>query len=262
MRETGITRLYPSCEVLKEKSAVYRDLKLPERGLQESKDLPFVYINMVSSVDGKVAVSGKSGAIGSDVDRNTMRELRSHADAVMVGSGTLRAERVSLTSEGRRRPEPLAVIVSSSLSLPLSENLKDADKDRTIVVTTERSLEKSNPEELDEISSRALVLTAPEKSAGGPVNLIAALRLLFTGYGVRRILSEGGPGLNYDLISSGVARELFLTLSPQIIAGEPARSLNIVSGELLEKGTSTRLIEIHKAEEELFLRYSLNPRED
>lgn len=254
----GITRLYPSFKVLEGKEAVYQDLEFPDPEEPGDRDLPFVYINMVSSIDGKVAVSGKSGAIGSDVDRSTMRELRSLSDAVMVGSGTLRAEKVSLTSEGRRRPEPLAIVVSSSLDIPLKENLKDAEKDRTVVITTERSLKNSKPEDLDEISSRARVLAAPEKkSSEGTVDLREALGLLGSGYGVRRLLAEGGPGLNYELISSGVARELFLTLSPQILAGEPERSLNIVSGRLLERGARARLISLHQADGELFLRYSL-----
>ncbi|MDX6379365.1 MAG: hypothetical protein QOI57_389, partial [Rubrobacteraceae bacterium] len=49
---------------------------------------------MITSVDGKAAVGGKAGSIGSPTDRTVMRTLRSHADAVMIGAGTLRAERL------------------------------------------------------------------------------------------------------------------------------------------------------------------------
>ncbi len=70
---------------------------------------------MVSTVDGRTAVSDKAGGIGSPVDRATMRNLRSMVDAVMVGAGTLRAEKLALgLDDGPGVAQPLAVVVSES----------------------------------------------------------------------------------------------------------------------------------------------------
>jgi hypothetical protein len=52
---------------------------------------PYVFLNMVASVDGQTSTGGKASKIGSDIDRHTMRNLRSNSDAVMVGADTLRA---------------------------------------------------------------------------------------------------------------------------------------------------------------------------
>ena len=41
-------------------------------------------------------MEGKAAGIGSTADRRTMRTLRSKVDAVMIGAGTLRAEKLSL----------------------------------------------------------------------------------------------------------------------------------------------------------------------
>lgn len=214
---------------------------------------------MVSSVDGRVSVKGKSGAIGSDTDRQTMRELRSKADAVMAGSGTLRAEKVSLTSEGRRTPEPIAVIVSGSLNLPLRENLKDSRKDRTLILTTESSAQ-GNQEKLRELEDMATLVPCRENE-NGEIDLSDALGKLRRDHGIESLLSEGGPGLNHRLISAGLADELFLTLSPQILSGLPGSSLNITSGDLLENPVKTRLISVYTSTSErlteLFLRYEI-----
>jgi riboflavin biosynthesis pyrimidine reductase len=47
---------------------------------------------MIASIDGATAVAGVSGSLGGGADRQLFALLRSLADAVLVGAGTLRAE--------------------------------------------------------------------------------------------------------------------------------------------------------------------------
>src|ERR1700732_1657199 len=54
---------------------------------------PYVMLNMVSTADGRATVGGRSGPIGGRADRELFHELRTTVDAVMVGAGTVRAER-------------------------------------------------------------------------------------------------------------------------------------------------------------------------
>ena len=61
-------------------------------GERAPADRPFVYLNMVATVDGRATIGGRSRALGSDADTLLLTELRALADAVLVGSGTLRAE--------------------------------------------------------------------------------------------------------------------------------------------------------------------------
>jgi riboflavin biosynthesis pyrimidine reductase len=91
-------------------------------------DRPYLGLNMVTTLDGRVAVDGRSGPIGDEADRELFFGLRTQADAVMVGAGTVRAERygriVRMPERRERRvaeglaPDPLAVIVSARLRLP------------------------------------------------------------------------------------------------------------------------------------------------
>ncbi|MFM7068433.1 MAG: dihydrofolate reductase family protein, partial [Actinomycetes bacterium] len=62
-------------------------------------DRPWLLANMVSSVDGAVAVDGRSGALGGEPDAEMFGAVRSVPDAILVGAGTARAERY-------RRPQP------------------------------------------------------------------------------------------------------------------------------------------------------------
>ena len=55
-------------------------------------DRPFVRCNMISSIDGAIAVEGRSGMLGGPADRRVFATLRSLADVILVGAGTVRAE--------------------------------------------------------------------------------------------------------------------------------------------------------------------------
>jgi riboflavin biosynthesis pyrimidine reductase len=60
---------------------------------QPHDDRPFVAMNFAATVDGRAAIDGVSGPIGSAVDTEMLTGLRARFDAVMIGAGTMRAER-------------------------------------------------------------------------------------------------------------------------------------------------------------------------
>jgi riboflavin biosynthesis pyrimidine reductase len=56
-------------------------------------DRPLVAVNFATTVDGRAAIGGVSGPIGSAADTAMLAGLRTRFDAVMIGAGTMRAER-------------------------------------------------------------------------------------------------------------------------------------------------------------------------
>jgi len=56
-------------------------------------DRPFVAMNFAATVDGRATIGGVSGPIGSETDTAMLVGLRRRFDAVMIGHGTMRAER-------------------------------------------------------------------------------------------------------------------------------------------------------------------------
>jgi riboflavin-specific deaminase-like protein len=206
---------------------------------------------MVSSVDGKTAIRGKAARLGSQTDRQTMRNLRSHADAVMIGANTLRAEKLSLGfDDPSDKPQPLAVIVTRTGDVPLESNLILGEEQEVLLLS---------PRELPDYSSCGRVRRLPaSEDQSGHVDLGEALEILKAEYGVDVLLVEGGPTLNHALISRGLADELFLTLAPKLLGSGISESRTILDGgPLPPEISSPDLLSVHLAGNELFLRYGL-----
>ena len=210
-------------------------------------------INMVSSVDGKVVMEGKASRIGSETDRMVMRTLRSRVDAVMIGASTLRAERLSLGLDDRR-PQPLAVIATGTGEVFLDNLISGEHQD--ILVLTSHEAPNNLDDRLSQLSERSRVLRVTATPAGA-INLGEALEVLNLEHGVEVLLVEGGPRLNHALIREKLADELFLTLAPKLLGGIRDEILTILDGPTLASRVMT-LLSAHLAENELFLRYSLD----
>lgn len=242
------TRLYPlpPREILQ--GEIYTDLELPPPGWR-SVHRPYVIINMVSSVDGSTSIGGKASPLGSQTDRQTMRNLRSRADAVMVGAGTLRAEKLSLGLDAPPRGrQPLAVIATSSGDLPIEQNLV-IDDDQELLVLTTHGTAVSLPTN----KTRLRTVSADES---GNLVLSEALQILKDYHGVEVLLVEGGPGINHSLLSENLADELFLTIAPKVV-GSPPKHTILEGPSLPPQAQSPELLAVHLAYDELFLRYTL-----
>src|SRR5690606_22626708 len=92
------------------------------------EDRPYVAMNFATTLDGRVAIGGRSGPIGTEIDSAMLLRLRTRFDAVMIGAGTMRAERYGrLIRDEQMRAwrervglphDPLAVILSAGMDLP------------------------------------------------------------------------------------------------------------------------------------------------
>jgi riboflavin-specific deaminase-like protein len=247
-----ILRLYPP--PAREVSTIYEDLDLPPTGNREGAR-PYVIINTVSSVDGRTALEGKAAGIGSATDRLTMRTLRSKAEAVLVGAGTLRAERLSLGLDPTDGvPQPLAIIVTDTGDVSLEEHLIVEGSQEVLILLSDRVPKRV----VERLLTLAPVMRAPADCTGA-VDLEAALRTLKAERGVDSLVVEGGPGLNHALISLNLVDELFLTVAPELLGGSAEQTLTLLRGPTLSAHDrpTLELVSIHLSGDELFLRYSL-----
>jgi len=184
-----------------------------------------VALNMIASVDGRIAIDGRSGPLGGPADRTLFHALRARTDAVMAGAGTVRTERygpiirdpqVREWRAGRGlAPQPLAVIVSRSLAIDATVPLL-ADPDSRVVFLT------PSGGELGGAGAHVEYVRAATFRAG-----LAEVRARF---GVRSILCEGGPRLNGMLAAESLIDELFLAVAP-LLVGDVAGGRAIVVGD-------------------------------
>ena len=210
---------------------------------------PYVFMNFVESADGRATREGSSRALGSDADLEMLLALRTVADAVLVGTGTIRVEgygrllgearRARRAAAGRSEDPPLAIF-SRSFDVPWDAPLFAAAEQPVIVYTATRGAAP------DVAAPVEVVSLEPYSSAAALADLRAR--------GVRALLSEGGPTLFRGLLADGLVDELFLTLSPEIVGGEERR---LIPGPPLDPAIDLDLQWVLQAEGELFLRYRL-----
>ena len=206
-------------------------------------------INFAATVDGRAAIAGVSGPIGSEADTAMLAGLRTRFDAVMIGAGTMRAERYGRIvadpekRQGRERiglhPDPLMVIVSGRLDLPWDAPLFTDGGGRVLIFTASAA----------EPAATATPLQVVRHE--GFVDLAAALRQLRHEHGVRALLCEGGPRLHGELEGGGAVDDLFLTIAPKLAGGEAPR---ILEGEL-PAVAELELAWLLEEDGELFARY-------
>jgi riboflavin-specific deaminase-like protein len=213
------------------------------------EERPFLAMNFAATVDGRAAIGGRSGPIGSGTDTELLLQLRTRFDAVMIGGGTMRAERYGRPAASPDRREqreraglsadPLMVIVSGRLDLPWDAPLFSEGGGEVLIFT---SSEVEPPQ-----TETPLTVIRHE----GPVDLVEALRHLRAERGVRALLCEGGPTLYGQLQAGGLVDELFLTIAPKLAGGDAPR---ILEG-LLPTVAPLELGWLLEDEGELFARY-------
>lgn len=226
--------------------AVVEDLRLREAPLPAGR--PRVVAAMVASADGRASVDGRSVALGHPADRALFRELRTAADALLVGPGTLAAERyadvVDEEQQGARRRagrpgKPLVATIARGLDVPGDIGLF-AEADQRIAVYTDATAGQA--------PSRGAQVSTHRPAA--PASVLAHLR---EAHEVRAVLCEGGPRLLHALLAEDLLDDLVLTVAPLLVAGDAPTTL---TGPALAPPAGLRLRGAWRAEDHLFLHFA------
>jgi riboflavin biosynthesis pyrimidine reductase len=242
---------------------------------------PVVYSNFVSTLDGVVSLAVKGHAAGGDIsgfniqDRMVMGLLRALADVVIVGSGTLEADRKQIWTPAAICPElgpsynrlrralgkrafPQNVVVTGSGEVDLRLPVFRSYQVRTLVLTTTsgaRRLERQR-------KVRPTRIRAIQRGSG-VIPPQAILDEVCQTRSVERILIEGGPTLLAEFFEQRLVDELFLTVAPQI-AGRKFDDgrLGFSMGKTFapNKPLWGELSDVRRGKSHLFLRYSFPRR--
>lgn len=172
---------------------------------------PHVTWKYAATLDGRTAAAdGSSRWITSAASRADVHRLRAECDAVVVGSGTQRADDPHLAVRGiDGATQPLRVVV---------------DTNGTAVRPGARVLDDAAP---------TLVAVAADAEAPGGVDSvrlpraeggldIAALLAELYARGVRSVLLEGGPTLAGAFVAAGAVDRVIGYLAPALLGAGPA----------------------------------------
>jgi diaminohydroxyphosphoribosylaminopyrimidine deaminase/5-amino-6-(5-phosphoribosylamino)uracil reductase len=172
---------------------------------------PYVHAKWAMSLDGKIATrTGHSKWISGEESRHRVHELRRRMDAIIVGSGTVRADDPLLTARSLGQRVAARIVLTSSGTLP--------DGCRLLATATEGPVIVATIAGRGEIARRhgCDVLELPADN-GRP----AAADLLreLARRRMTNVLVEGGAAVLGSFYDAGLIDELHVYVAPKLIGG-------------------------------------------
>ena len=240
---------------LLENAGIEVDLGLCEK---ESLELnkSFIYKNLngcsygvlkwAMSLDGRVGLkSGKSKWITTEKSRSLVHKLRADFDAIIIGGNTLRKDNPILTTRGLKKIEPLRVVFTRTLDLPLKAKLWDTDLSKTLVVYDSST---ANEDNLKRIPDSVLI----EKVSSDNPKILSRI---LADKGCNKVLWECGPELATTAVKAGCIQEFITFIAPKILGG--GNCMNPFSDfefESMNEVINLNLQEINTFNKDIYLR--------
>lgn len=179
--------------------------------LRVTKGRPAVTLKLARTRDGYAGRRGGRVRITGEAANAQVHLMRAHADAIMVGVGTVLADDPQLTVRlpGMEGRSPVRVIVDSRLSTPPSAALVQSAREvPTWIVTTD--IAPAEAEQRLAGSGVEIVRVGADEGRVSLPQVLAALAQL----GVARVFAEGGPLLAASLIRHDLVDEAVVLTGP------------------------------------------------
>ena len=171
----------------------------------------FGVLKWAMSIDGRIGLkNGKSKWITNEKSRSLVHLYRSEFDAIIIGGNTLRKDNPLLTTRGLKTPEPLRVVFSKTLDLPMKSNLWDCSEAKTLVIYDSS---RANENLLNRIPECVEVEKVPSDNPELISKLLAKR-------GCNKVLWECGPKLATSAVKSDCINEIISFISPKILGGK------------------------------------------
>lgn len=221
---------------------LYANLTFPE----PPEDRPYLYLNMVSTADGKIVIGDLGGSavgVGGATDQLLFRRLQTRCDAAMIGGSTLRASHVLYP------PSLPRFVVTRSGNLPFNNRFFTDAPDRAYVLAPTNWSPPAN------LPNGVPLNVLPFGTHD--VDLPAALKWMREQLNIRTLLCEGGAVLNDILLRQGLVDELFLTIAPKLKGGNHLPT--VVDGTGFPSGSylSLKIVSLYRDEDEVYFRYKI-----
>lgn len=219
----------------------------------QERGRPWVALKLAASLDGRIAVaSGESRWITGERARALVHRLRDRADAVVVGSGTARADdpELAVRRGGRVVRRPLRVLVDSRLAAPPTARLfRGPDPERTWVLTA-RDAPARRRRALEAAGAR--LVDVPRRRGGRRLDLRRGLVRLGE-LGLTALLVEGGGGLAAALLADGLVDEVHWFTAPTLLGGDGRPALGPLGLRRLVERVDLEAAEVRRLGRDLYV---------
>ncbi|MDO8883070.1 MAG: bifunctional diaminohydroxyphosphoribosylaminopyrimidine deaminase/5-amino-6-(5-phosphoribosylamino)uracil reductase RibD [Pseudotabrizicola sp.] len=187
-----------------------------------TQGLPFVTLKLAATIDGRIATSdGESRWITGPQARRFVHSLRLNHDAVMVGSGTARADDPDLTARDiGATHQPIRILLDRNLSHRPDSRLGATARLHPVWIL--HALDAPEPAQHAWAATGARLL--PCTTTGPHLDLSAALRILAT-QGITRVLSEGGGTIAAALVKASLVDDLIHLTAGRLMGADGTAAL-------------------------------------
>ncbi len=191
---------------------------------------PYVTLKAGMTLDGQIATAtGESRWITGPSSRQEVHRLRSQADAVLVGIGTVIKDDPALTA--RRPPrltalaakQPLRVVLDSRLRISPGARILSGQRTARTLVATTPAASAAKRARLERQGIEVLVVPAANNRVSlGPLLTRLGQR------GITQVIVEGGSDLNAAFLKARLINEVRLYLAPRLMGG--LQSTGVIGG--------------------------------
>ncbi len=176
---------------------------------------PLGILKYAMTLDGKIAtISGHSTWVTGKEARSHVHQLRAACDAVIVGGNTVRLDDPYLTSHHPDAHNPLRVVMSRTLDLPIDAHVWQIDDAPTLVLTEVAA----NPD-----LQKQLVKKKVEVVELTPLTPAKVMTYLYERQ-LSSVLWECGGTLAASAIADGAVQKIMAFIAPKIVGGRVAPS--------------------------------------
>lgn len=205
--------------------------------VQRMTGLPFCLGKAAVSIDGRIAAGdGSSQWISSAEARADAHLLRAESQAIMVASGTAKADLPTLTPRNvpiSPKTPPLRVVIDPHGEIDFPCPLMDQSLAKTIIYTTERCPSASlRFWETQNVEARAL------KTQESIREILEHLGSL----GIIQVMIEGGAGLLGRCVAQKALNQLTLYIGPVILGDTGIPLFRNLAIETIEKAPKMDLL--------------------
>jgi diaminohydroxyphosphoribosylaminopyrimidine deaminase/5-amino-6-(5-phosphoribosylamino)uracil reductase len=184
--------------------------------------LPYIHLKVAQTLDGKI--SGRDGErqwISSKPSRRLVHRWRAEYDAVLVGSGTVKADDPRLTVRMVKGRNPDVLILDGRLSVSPSSHLFGRARNRRVFLCVDAKIAARKKRKASLFERRGVDVLQFEGKRGR-ISLVNVLKELYR-RGIGSVLVEGGRDIYTQFVEEGLVNEMSMFISPSIIGeGIPA----------------------------------------
>jgi 5-amino-6-(5-phosphoribosylamino)uracil reductase len=206
------------------------------------------------SIDGKLTMgAGNSSkelfSLFSSEDMEFIHLFRGNVQGIMVGKNTILTDNPFLTNRYEENKNPIRIIPTTTLDIPLDSNVL-SDEGKTIIVTTEKGRDEYKIKQIRERGKECLICGEDK------VDFVELERQLEDNFGITSLMVEGGGFLNWHIFDQDIVDEIILMQLPIIIGG--STNITLVDGEGYQQLSFTKkfkVVEIQPKDNYTLMRY-------